>query len=115
MLLTESPAHSIAASSLTPRHQVRTTMINWVVKLIEEVQAGRVTRELWEQSVKQLMVEGHLRRAHLLLRRGKTRRAAHDLKTERPNWKDPKTSRSEDFRTLTTPHRSSPHNQFLQF
>ena len=37
-----------------------------VVKLLEEVRDGLVTRGAWEQRVKQFIVDGHTRRAHLL-------------------------------------------------
>ena len=37
-----------------------------VVKLLEEVEAKKLTRATWEERVKQLMVEGHLRRGQLL-------------------------------------------------
>ena len=36
------------------------------LKLLEEVKRGVMDRAAWEQRVKQLMLEGHLRRAHLL-------------------------------------------------
>lgn len=37
-----------------------------VVKLLEDVKAGHVTRSAWENGVKQFLVDGHARRAHLL-------------------------------------------------
>ena len=37
-----------------------------VVKLLEEVRTGHVTKSAWELRVKQFMAEGHIRRAHLL-------------------------------------------------